>query len=94
MKTLFFSCIIALAIPLQGQDLNDTAITQGGRAVTERQADSMTAGMSPGKTQSPQTQKIKIIKKEVDYSVFVKLAIGMMCFIALFYASSQTWNPG
>lgn len=41
-----------------------------------------------------QAQKIKIIKKEIDFSTAIKLALGMMAFIALMFFTTQSWNPG
>ncbi len=42
---------------------------------------------------SAQTRKINIVKKDIKYSTFTKLAIGMMAFIALIYVTSQNYNP-
>jgi hypothetical protein len=92
MKPLFVFLIIVLAISSQGQVVSDTV--QRSNSMMQRPTDSAAREINAGKSQSQQAQKIRIIKKDVDYSVFVKLGIGMMCFIALFYASSQTWNPG
>jgi hypothetical protein len=57
----------------------------------QRAADSLS--LHPGSSGQPQAQKIKIIKKEIDYSTSVKLALGMMAFIAVILFTSQSWNP-
>ena len=76
----------------RGAAMKDSSAIGGRGIVAAHSPDSLSA---PAAAQSSgQTKKITIIKKNIDYSLFVKLAIGMMCFIALFYTSAQTWNPG
>ena len=91
MKSLLLSFFLIFGFSAHSQTLYDTASVQRGRAV-QQMGDSLAAAAGGG--QSRQPQKIKIVKKDIQYSTFVKLAIGMMLFIVLFYATSQTWNPG
>jgi hypothetical protein len=58
----------------------------------QRLADSAAASMNPQSGQQP--RKIKIIKKDINYSSFAALAVGMMGFIALILTTTQTYNPG
>ena len=90
MKRICVFLMLLFALPASGLSPADTVITAGEGV--ERLADSSAAGMSPQGGQ--QTRKIKIIKKDVNYSAFIKLAIGMMGFIALILTTSQTYNPG
>jgi hypothetical protein len=76
----------------RGAAMKDSSAIGGRGIVAAHGPDSLSA--SAAVPSSGQTKKITIIKKNIDYSLFVKLAIGMMCFIALFYTSAQTWNPG
>jgi hypothetical protein len=90
MKSLLFSIVLIFAFSAYSQTPYDSASAQRGSAI--RLGDSLAA--APGQQQGRQPQKIKIVKKDIQYSTFVKLAMGMMFFIVLFYATSQTWNPG
>jgi hypothetical protein len=38
--------------------------------------------------------KIKIIKKDIDFDASIKVAVGMMAFIAIILTTTQMWNPG
>lgn len=38
-------------------------------------------------------KKIKLIKREYNYGQQLRLAIGMMAFLAVVMMSSQNWNP-
>jgi hypothetical protein len=38
--------------------------------------------------------KIKIIKRNIDYKKYIALAVAMMVYIALILTTVQTWNPG
>ena len=93
MKTLALSIFLTLSIPVNGQSPADTVHT--GQEGIQRLADSVASSMTSGQNEQTQTltRKIKIIKKDVHYSAFVILAIGMMAFIALIYTTSQTYNP-
>jgi hypothetical protein len=93
MKPLLASIFFALALSVSGQSLIDTShVGEGG---IQRLADSVATSMTSAQNQETQTRtrKIKIIKKDVPYSAYIKLAIGMMAFIALFYTTSQNYNP-
>ena len=89
MKSIFLLILLALAISVNGQSPVDTVRT--GEGGIQRLADSVASSLTSGKSQ--QTRKIKIIKKDVHYSPFIILAVGMMAFIALIYTTTQTYNP-
>jgi hypothetical protein len=89
MKRVCVFIFFVLAISVNGQSPIDTLRT--GQAGIQRLADSVAASMSPGNDQK--TKKIKIIKKDINYSGFIKLAMGMMVFIALFFTTAQNYNP-
>ncbi len=89
MKSLLFSILLVFAFSAYSQIPYDSASAQRGSAI--RLGDSLAAAQG---RQGSQPQKIKIVKKDIQYSTFVKLAMGMMFFVVLFYATSQTWNPG
>ena len=90
MKRICVFLVLFFAFPASGLSPADTVRT-GGEGI-QRLADSAAASMSPQSGQ--QARKIKIIKKDVNYSTFIKLAVGMMGFIALILTTSQTYNPG
>ena len=90
MKRACIFIFFALVISVNGQSPVDTLRTgQGG---IQRLADSLAASIGPDNGQKT-TKKIKIIKKDINYSGFVKLALGMMVFIALFFTTAQNYNP-
>ena len=91
MKSLFLLIFLALAISVNGQSPADTVRT--GPSGMQRLADSVASSMTAPPSQQTQTRKIKIIRKDVHYSPFIILAIGMMAFIALIYTTTQTYNP-
>jgi hypothetical protein len=86
---MLMAVVICTAVLVNGQTAGDTSsvLSRG----TQRIADSLSTNLSGAQKQ--QVQKIKIIKKDVDYSTFVKLAVGMMAYIAIIYTTTQTWNP-
>jgi hypothetical protein len=92
MKPLFtlFGLLLFLSINAQPSPEMVTTPPPGGGI--QRLADSVASSMT---TTGPQQQprKIKIIKKDVHYSAFISLAIGMMVFIALILTTPQTYNP-
>ncbi len=90
MKPLVLAIFLALIVPANGQSPADSVRT-GQSGGVQRLADSVATSMasSPGQ----QTRKIRIVKKELNYSGFVALAIGMMAFIALIMTAPQTYNP-
>ena len=89
MKRICILLVLALALTGSGQVPMDTVRTAQG---IQRLADSASASMN--QINGQETRKIKIIKKDVNYSSFIKLAIGMMGFIALILTTSQNYNPG
>lgn len=89
MKRACFFIFLALVISVNGQSPIDTLRT--GQGAIQRVADSVAASMSPDNGEK--TKKIKIIKKDINYSGFIKLAMGMMVFIALFFTTAQNYNP-
>ena len=89
MKSIFLLILLAVAISVNGQSPVDTVRT--GEGGIQHLADSVATSLTSG--QSQQTRKIKIIKKDVHYSPFIILAVGMMAFIALIYTTTQTYNP-
>jgi hypothetical protein len=91
LKSVFFSILVVWTFAANGQPVNDSVDMSRNNGQIKIRTDSLSAGSVSDKKE---TRKIAIVKKEVNYSGFVKLAIGMMCFIALFYTTAQTWNPG
>jgi hypothetical protein len=90
MKRACIFIFFALVISVNGQSPVDTMRT--GQEGIQRLADSLATGIGPDNGQKT-TKKIKIIKKDINYSGFVKLALGMMVFIALFFTTAQNYNP-
>jgi hypothetical protein len=89
MKRVFaFLLVASLAIPACSQTPFGTFPVQRADSIKadsiRRSADTVGRG-SLG--------KIKIVKRKVDYSKFVALAIGTMAFIALIITTAQAWNP-
>jgi hypothetical protein len=89
MKRACIFIFFALVISVNGQSPIDTMRT--GQEGIRRLADSVATGIGPDNDQK--TKKIKIIKKDINYSGFITLAIGMMAFIALFFTTAQNYNP-
>ena len=83
--------LLLLSFALSASALSPTDSTRAGAAGIQRLADSAAASMNPQGGQQP--RKIKIIKKDVNYSTFAKLAVAMMGFIALILTTTQTYNP-
>ena len=97
MKIGILCLLFALGMGVWGAAVQDSAGSPRGGAAVSRPADSLAQGHAAvvvPSQETQQTKKISIIKRDINYSLFMKLAIGMMCFIALFYVSAQTWNPG
>jgi hypothetical protein len=90
MKRLLILLVLAVCLSAPAQTVQDTA--RARQDTPQRSVDSLSA--SPGLSGQLLAQKIKIIKKEIDYSTSVKLALGMMAFIAVILFTSQSWNPG
>jgi hypothetical protein len=90
MKRLCVLLVLSLALTASG--LSPTDMTGTKAEGIQRLADSAAASMSPPGVEPP--RKIKIIKKDVNYSTFAALAVAMMGFIALILTTSQTYNPG
>jgi hypothetical protein len=53
-----------------------------------------TSAVSSGSQNPADRNKIKIVKRKIDYRNFIILAIGMMAFVALILGTTQAWNPG
>jgi amino acid permease len=88
---LFCLCaiILYLALPAAGQpSLNPPPSWQPDSAKKD------TSSVSSGSQNPPDRNKIKIVKRKIDYRNFVILAIGMMVFVALILGTTQAWNPG
>ena len=90
MKKFLMFLMLSACFSAPAQTVPDTAGAHQGSV--QKVADSLSA--NPGATGLAQAQKIKIIKKELDFSTSIKLAIGMMVFIALILFTAQSWNPG
>jgi hypothetical protein len=90
MKKVLIMLVLTVCFSVPAQLLQDTARARQG--TTQRAADSLSA--NSGMSGQLQAQKIRIIKKEIDYTTSVKLAFGMMAFIALILFTTQSWNPG
>ena len=89
MKRFLILLVLAVCFSVPAQTVPDTAGARQGTA--QRSADSLS--VNPGAPGQLQAQKIRIIKKEIDYSTSIKIAIGMMAFIALILFTTQSWNP-
>jgi LAS superfamily LD-carboxypeptidase LdcB len=90
MKSLLVLLVLAVCFSVSAQTLQDTA--RGHQGATQRAPDSLS--VNPGLSSQLQAQKIKINNKEIDYATSIKLALGMMAFIALILFTTQSWNPG
>jgi hypothetical protein len=82
--------MFSFALSVLGFSPTDTVRTTGQGI--QRLADSAATSLGPQDSQQP--RKIKIIKKDINYSTFIILAIGMMGFIALILTTVQNYNPG
>lgn len=88
---LFCLCaiILYLALPAAGQaTLSTPPSWQPDTAKKD------TSIIYSGSQNTVDKDKIKIIKRKIDYRNFVILAIGMMAFVALILGTTQAWNPG
>jgi hypothetical protein len=86
-------CCIALvffcALPAAGQvSLNPQPSWQPDSAKKD------TLAASAGSQIPADRNKIKIVRRKIDYRNFVILAIGMMVYVALILGTTQAWNPG
>jgi hypothetical protein len=81
--------IVYLAMPAAGQS---TLSTPPSWQPDSAKKDSSV--IYPGSQNTADKDKIKIVKRKIDYRNFVILAIGMMVFVALILGTTQAWNPG
>jgi amino acid permease len=92
MKHIFYLIFISsLALPAFGQT-QATLSTPPSWQPDNTKKD--TAVVYTGSQNTPDKDKIKIVKRKIDYRNFVILAIGMMVFVALILGTTQAWNPG
>jgi hypothetical protein len=90
MRQLSFCVLlVSLALPLQGQTSFGNLFVP---PVDSTRTD--TLGAVPGSSGKPLENKIKIVKRKIDYRNFVILAVAMMAYIALIFTTTQAWNPG
>jgi hypothetical protein len=90
MKPLVFFTIIAIAFSGYGQ--SDSAKFKFSSI--QNVVDSVSSSLSNSKnSQENQSRKIKIIKKDIPYSTFASLAMGMIVFIALILTTTANYNP-
>jgi hypothetical protein len=85
--------VFCLALPAAGQAQAPLSTPPSWQA----EADSAKKDSSiilPGTQNAADKDKIKIVKRKIDYRNFVILAIGMMAFVALILGTTQAWNPG
>jgi hypothetical protein len=94
MKSLAFFILLAFAFSGYGQSASDTAAQIKFEGI-QHIVDSVSTSLSNGKNQqaNQQARKIKIIKKDIPYSTFVSLAMGMIVFIALILTTTANYNP-
>jgi hypothetical protein len=92
MKHIFYLIFISsLALPAVGAgqpSLNPQPSWQPDIATKD------TSAVSSGSQNPADRNKIKIVKRKIDYRNFIILAIGMMAFVALILGTTQAWNPG
>jgi anthranilate/para-aminobenzoate synthase component II len=92
MKLLCLCAIIFyLALPAAGQSALSTPPSWQAEADSAKKD---TLAVSPGSQNPAEKDKIKIVKRKIDYRNFVVLAIGMMVYVALILGTTQAWNPG
>jgi hypothetical protein len=90
MKSWLILSVLLFSFSVSAQMPSDTA--KNHQTGIQKVSDSLSATAGPSGLQ--QTQKIRIIKKEINFSTASKLAIGMMVFIAVLFFTTQAWNPG
>jgi hypothetical protein len=57
--------------------------------------DSIAPDTTSGRGQNQADEnKIRIVKRKINYGKFVMLAIGTMIYVALVITTAQAWNPG
>jgi hypothetical protein len=92
MKHIFYLIFIStLALPAAGAgqlSLNPQPSWQPDSTKKD------TSVVYSGSQNTADKDKIKIVKRKIDYRNFVILAIGMMVFVALILGTTQAWNPG
>jgi hypothetical protein len=90
MKHIFYLIFISsLVLPAAGQtSFEPSPAPQLDSAATD------TSAVSPEAQDLADKNKIKIVKRKIDYRNFVILAIGMMVYVALILTTTQAWNPG
>jgi hypothetical protein len=75
-------------LPCLADQLEAVASSRPDSAVVD------TTRYQPSGQNTADENKIKIVKRKIDTRQFVVLAIGMMAFIGLILATTQSWNPG
>jgi type VI protein secretion system component VasF len=90
MTRWFILIILMLGFEACAQISPDSLPAHQG--IMQKTPDSLSA--IPGIANQQQAQKIRIIKKEINFSTATKLAMGMMVFIAVLFFTTQSWNPG
>lgn len=88
---LFLLLICAIALPAAGQAPLGTPPSWQAEADSAKKDTSIALH---GSQNAADKEKIKIVKRKIDYRNFVILAIGMMAFVALILGTTQAWNPG
>jgi hypothetical protein len=90
MKRWFVFTALLLGFQANAQISPDSS--RAHQNIVQKAPDSLSA--IPGIANQQQAQKIRIIKKEINFSTATKLAMGMMVFIAVLFFTTQAWNPG
>ena len=90
MTRWFLLIVLIVGFGALAQISTDSSHAHQG--ITQKAPDSLSA--ISGVANLQQTPKIRIIKKEINFSTATKLAIGMMVFIAVLFFTTQSWNPG
>jgi hypothetical protein len=94
---LYLMLICAIALPALGQTQTQAQAPLLAPPGWQAQADSAkndTGAIRPAIQTVDEKGKIKIVKRRIDYTNFVILAVGMMAFVALILGTTQAWNPG
>jgi hypothetical protein len=92
MKHLcLLTLIFCLALPAAGQPPLSTPPSWQAEADSAKKDSSIVVS---GSQNAADKDKIKIVKRKIDYRNFVILAVGMMVYVALILGTTQAWNPG
>ncbi|HUI91965.1 MAG TPA: hypothetical protein VLX68_06935 [Chitinivibrionales bacterium] len=88
------SLLLFFALPALGQPQSQVLAPPEWQAQADSAKKDTAALAQRGIQTVDEKGKIKIVKRKIDYTHFVILAVGMMAFVALILGTTQAWNPG